>query len=177
MCPGIAKSCKNVWAGSVARLARAIEKIDNTGGQNRKRAFNIEMNINEEVLPDCPRYFKSTGQPGNKMKVLFHINEPDRWNRVIMNINNFLLDVGPGKAEIEVLANGAGVQPLNRSTPELTGQISDLHRQGVVFAACNNALNLHNINSDDLPPFIKVVPAGITEIVLKQSQGYAYIKP
>lgn len=94
-----------------------------------------------------------------------------------MNINNFLRDVGPGKAAVEVLANGAGVQPLNQSVPELTRQMSDLHGQGVVFAACNNALNLYNIDKERLQPFIKVVPAGITEIVLKQSEGYAYIKP
>lgn len=111
------------------------------------------------------------------MKVLFHINEPGRWNRVIMGVNNFLVDIGPGKAEIEVLANGDGVKAFRETPPELISRIAELHEQGVVFAACSNALNLHQINKESLPSQIKVVPAGITEIVLKQSEGYAYIKP
>ncbi|MQL51027.1 hypothetical protein GFC01_01830 [Desulfofundulus thermobenzoicus] len=111
------------------------------------------------------------------MKALFHINEPDRWPRVLLNINNFIKDVGPGGTSIVVVANGTGVLAYSQGKKELIRQMEDLHGQGVVFAACRNALNMNNIREDSLPPFITVVPAGITEIVKRQGEGYAYIKP
>lgn len=111
------------------------------------------------------------------MKVLFHVNESDRWPRVLMNITFFLRDVGPGKASIEVVANGAGVMAYGRGKQDLTKQMEELYEQGVVFAACRNALKLHDISEESLPAFVSVVPAGITEIVRKQAAGYAYIKP
>jgi intracellular sulfur oxidation DsrE/DsrF family protein len=33
------------------------------------------------------------------------------------------------------------------------------------------------INKESLPEFIHIVPAGITEIIRKQAEGYAYVKP
>jgi intracellular sulfur oxidation DsrE/DsrF family protein len=33
------------------------------------------------------------------------------------------------------------------------------------------------IAEDRLPTFIKVVSAGVSEIIIKQNMGYAYIKP
>lgn len=111
------------------------------------------------------------------MKALFHVNEPDRWPRVLLNINNFLRDVGSGNASIEVVANGAGVLAYSQGKQDLIKQMEKLHGQGVVFAACRNALNMHNISEENLPVFVTVVPAGITEIVQKQAAGYAYIKP
>jgi hypothetical protein len=111
------------------------------------------------------------------MKVLFHINEPERWPMVIVNITNFLRDVGSDNASIEVVANGAGVTAYARGKQELIKQMEELNRQGVVLAACRNALNMHKISEESLPAFIAVVPAGITEIVKKQAAGFAYIKP
>lgn len=111
------------------------------------------------------------------MKVLFHVNEPDRWSRSLLNIKNLLRDVGAGKITVEVVANGSGVLPYSQGEKELLDQMTELQKQGVVFVACRNALNMHKINEKSLPPFISVVPAGITEIVRKQTEGHAYVKP
>ncbi|MEW5954532.1 MAG: DsrE family protein [Bacillota bacterium] len=110
------------------------------------------------------------------MKVIFHINEAERWPRVIMNTVNFLRDV-EGEAVVEVLANGAGVLAYSQGDRDLLSQMEELSGQGVYFAACRNALKLHGIFSENLPPFVKVVSAGITELARKQAQGFAYIKP
>ncbi|SHF37069.1 hypothetical protein SAMN02745218_02084 [Desulfofundulus australicus DSM 11792] len=113
----------------------------------------------------------------SKMKVLFHINEAERWPRVITNIINFLRDVGAERASIVVLANGSGVLGYNPGEQDLISQMENLHKVGVAFIACRNALIAHEINEEGLPDFVVVVPAGITEIVRRQVQGYAYIKP
>lgn len=127
----------------------------------------------------------------NRFKVLFHIDESDRWQRVLVNITNFLNDVGQGNAAVEVVANGEAVSVF-RSSCLLTGeggqccgpatgavmeQMKQLSETGVNFAACRNALKAQSIDEGSLPDFVTVVPAGITEIVRKQAEGYAYIKP
>ena len=111
------------------------------------------------------------------MKVLFHINQPERWPMLIMNINNFLRDVGPGVASIEVVANGGGVLAYSKGERDMIAQLEDLHQRKVVFNACRNALVKHDLKQENLPDFVGIVPAGITAIVIKQSEGYAYIKP
>jgi len=52
-----------------------------------------------------------------------------------------------------------------------------LSKVGVKFVACRNALKGQLVDEESLPDFVTVVPAGITEIVRKQAEGYAYIKP
>ncbi|MDQ0286014.1 intracellular sulfur oxidation DsrE/DsrF family protein [Desulfofundulus luciae] len=96
---------------------------------------------------------------------------------MLTNINNFLRDIGTGKASILVLANGLGVLAYSLGKQDLIKEMENLHEQGVTFIACRNALNTYNISENKLPAFVTVVPAGITEIVQKQAQGYAYIKP
>ncbi|ACX52332.1 Domain of unknown function DUF1791 [Ammonifex degensii KC4] len=126
----------------------------------------------------------------DKLKVLFHVNEPDRWQRALGNITNFLNDVGQGNADIEVLANGEAVSVF-KSRCMLTGsggccgtasgslmdQMKKLSEMGVSFVVCRNALKAQSIEEESLPNFVTVVPAGITEIARKQAEGYAYIKP
>ena len=113
------------------------------------------------------------------LKLLFHINEPDKWQRVIMNINNFLNDVGQGNADIEVVANGEAVAVFKNGglTKNFVEQMQKLAEIGVNFVACQNALKAQSIAKESLPEFVTVVPAGITEIARKQTEGFAYIKP
>lgn len=127
----------------------------------------------------------------NRFKVLFHVNESGRWQRVLVNITNFLNDVGQENADTEVVANGEAVsvfgnrcllaggdgQCCGTANGSLVEQMKKLSEMGVNFVACRNALRGQSINEDSVPNFLTVVPAGITEIARKQAEGYAYIKP
>ena len=48
---------------------------------------------------------------------------------------------------------------------------------GVHFIACRNSLVGNKIDEKLLPNFVEVVPSGVTELIKKQAEGYAYIKP
>ncbi|RYL94399.1 hypothetical protein EWI07_05410 [Sporolactobacillus sp. THM7-4] len=78
-------------------------------------------------------------------------------------------------AEVEVLANGAAV--VGYKSEAFINQMNSLKSQGVQFVACRNALNARHLLKEDLFAFVSVVPAGVVELVEKQSSGYAYIKP
>jgi len=127
----------------------------------------------------------------NGLKVLFHINDSSKWQIVLVNITNFLNDVGQDNANIEVMINGEAVSIFkNRcllarddglcygsTNGLLLEQMKKLSEVGVNFVVCRNALKGQFIDEDSLPDFVTVVPVGITEIVRKQAEGYAYIKP
>ena len=114
------------------------------------------------------------------MKVLFHINDDERWDRLLKNVENFVADVGDS-SEIIVLANGSAVSVYESHLDDicviLHWRMEALLKSGVKFRACRNALNALDIADGDPPAFVEIVPAGITEIVKRQMDGFAYIKP
>jgi intracellular sulfur oxidation DsrE/DsrF family protein len=116
-----------------------------------------------------------------KLKVLFHVNENEKWDVALGNIINLLKDVGEGGVEVSVLANGPSVAAY--ADEGKLAAMNDLAQKGVVFNACSNSLTKMCsggtvcIHKESLPEFIHIVPAGITEIIRKQAEGYAYVKP
>lgn len=115
------------------------------------------------------------------LKVLFHINELDRWDTALGNIINLLKDAGDDAVDAIVLANGPSVNAYGNETK--LSVMKDLSERGVRFLACKNSLRKMCssgdacIKEDNLSSFIEVVPAGITAIIKIQSDGYAYVKP
>lgn len=132
----------------------------------------------------------------DNLKVLFHVNEPERWQRTLLNIINFLNDVGQENVDIEVVANGAAVSAYANANKcqiaessseiehscgiasgDLLEQMNKLTKMGVRFVACRNSLRMKSLDEKMIYSYVTVVSAGITEIVKKQAEGYAYIKP
>ncbi len=120
-----------------------------------------------------------------KYRVIFHIDEPSkgRADQVLMNITNLLDDLGDSGVDVELLANGGGVRALTKGADGQAEQIEQaklvqaLAKRGVRFVACQNSLNHLNMQRSDLLDLVEVVPAGVSELVRKQNQGWAYIRP
>ena len=112
-------------------------------------------------------------------KVIFHIDELNKWKLLLKNISNLLDAVDINKITIEVLANSEAVKfyKSNQVLELDVNAMEKLNSKGVKFVACNNALMANNIKKEDLINFIDVVPVGILELINKQSEGYSYIKP
>lgn len=116
-----------------------------------------------------------------RLKVLFHINELEKWDTALGNMINLLKDVGEEAVDAVVLANGPSVNAYGND--KKLSVMKSLSDRGIRFLACRNSLRKmcssgdSCINEDNLPSFIKTVPAGITAIIKIQSDGYAYVKP
>lgn len=109
------------------------------------------------------------------MKVVFHINELEKWETVLGNVNN-LLDSGKGEIKrIEIVANGNAVNTFVETNYLIP--MHELVEKGVLFSSCQNAMNTQSIKKEALHPFIQVVPAGVLRLVELQTADYAYIKP
>jgi intracellular sulfur oxidation DsrE/DsrF family protein len=112
-----------------------------------------------------------------KHRVVFHIDEYNKGNLVLMNIENLLADIGERNVEVELLANAEGIAVLFK-TPDLHGeQVARLAARGVRFAACANTLRQMGLTKDVLFDHVQIVPSGVGELVKKQTLGWAYIRP
>ena len=112
-----------------------------------------------------------------KYKVIFHIDETLKSKLVLGNIENLITDLGEENLEVELLANSEAVKLMLKDSNEFSEQINDLKLKNVTFAACANSLRQMNLNKELLFDFCLVVPSGVGELVIKQTNGYAYIKP
>lgn len=104
------------------------------------------------------------------MKVVFHIDELEKWTETANNVKNLLKE--PGKIAIIVLINGKAIKGYLAAENQ-----AFIATEGVTFHACNNAMQANNITKEQLPEDVVVVPAGVLDLIELQAQGYAYIKP
>ncbi len=111
-------------------------------------------------------------------KVIFHVDELSKWNLLLRNVRNLTETSGLKSAQIEVLANSEAVgfyaDPASDTERNLMRELAEA---GIRFVACSNALKGMGIAKGQLPSFVEVVPVGVAELIEKQHQGYAYIKP
>ena len=110
------------------------------------------------------------------LKVVLHVSETEKWPVAIANVSNLIKDVGEDQVRAALLANGAAVEVF-RPGHELAAPLGRLTGQGVELLACRNSLRSLGMGEGELPGFVKVVPAGITELVRRQQEGWAYVRP
>lgn len=115
----------------------------------------------------------------SEYKVIFHIDENNKWELLLGNVSNLLNGIDNEKLYIEVLANSEAVKyyDTNKDFDSAINTMESLNIKGVRFVACNNALMAYDLKIDNILHFVDIVPAGVVELVKKQSEGYVYIKP
>jgi intracellular sulfur oxidation DsrE/DsrF family protein len=103
-------------------------------------------------------------------------NDPARWNLALNNAKNLQDDVGAANVDIEIVAYGPGIGMLKLESP--TGaRIADAAKAGIKVTACENTMRGQKLTKDDMLAGISYVPAGVTEIMKKQHEGWAYLRP
>ena len=116
------------------------------------------------------------------MKTVIHVDDPEKWELALTNAGN-IIKYGEQTGtdfRIEIVANGAAVENLREDRARADGRydaIRDLALDTVKFAACRNALAAAGIREGSLIPFIEVVPSGAVDLIRRQKEGYAYLKP
>lgn len=112
-----------------------------------------------------------------RYNVVFHVDEVGKWELTLKNVSNLMQQIDIQTAHVEVVANSEAVTGYVLSQSPFAPAMRQLSAQGVTFIACNNALKALGIDPGHLAPFVNVVPAGVLELVERQTEGYAYIKP
>lgn len=111
-----------------------------------------------------------------KHKIVIQFTDPDSvsQNRVLMQVEN-IRKVWP-TADVEVVCLGGGLDLLTKKAGKMSQQVGEWTLKGVVFAACNNTMNVRKINKEDLIPQAVVIPAAVIELALKQEAGWSYFR-
>lgn len=80
-------------------------------------------------------------------------------------------------ATYEVVLYNQGIELVMNSNTRYKEKLLLLKSKGVKFVVCENTLKNRKIDKESLlNDLVEYVPAGIAEIVLKQEQGWSYIK-
>ena len=115
-----------------------------------------------------------------RTQVVFHLDWDEEKNLVMAlnNITNLLKEFPPSETAICLVANGSAVTLFHREHAIAYGsRVEDLSAKGVRFLMCNNSLTNLNIDPAELVGGCEVIKAGIVELIARQADGYAYIKP
>lgn len=109
--------------------------------------------------------------------VLVHLDEaaPEKHASVLLNITNLLNELGDETA-VELVVHGPGLLAVVAVAPH-SAKVEELLRRGVTVAACANTMRGMNISTEVLIDGVEVVPSGVAELVRRQRQGWAYIRP
>ena len=113
-----------------------------------------------------------------KQRVVFQVsdNDPAKWNLALNNAKNVQQDLGKENVQIEIVAYGPGLAMLKAESPvaaRLAGALDD----SVGLIACENTMRNTKVTKDEMYAGIAYVDAGVTHIMKRQREGWAYIRP
>ncbi len=113
-----------------------------------------------------------------KNKVVFQVsdNDPAKWGLTLNNATNVQKDLGAATTDLVIVVYGPGIGMLKKESP-LAQRIEAAMKTGVKVVACENTLTAQKLTRADMMTTIAYVPAGVVELMQKQQQGYAYIRP
>ena len=111
-------------------------------------------------------------------KVVMQVSDADpaKWNLALNNAKNVQADLGAANVDIEIVAYGPGIGML-KAESVVGNRVGEAMTAGVKVVACENTLQAQKLTHADMLPKIDYVPAGVVELMQKQQQGWAYIRP
>ncbi|MBO9539061.1 DsrE family protein [bacterium] len=121
----------------------------------------------------------ASAKPSQLHRVVIDVSSGDSatWQRVLNNVENLQRQLGTANTFVEVVAYGPGLGMMLQEGAPDRARMEALARGQVVFVACQNTLQGRGLTPDALLPFVRVVPSGAAELVLKQEAGWSYLKP
>ena len=115
-------------------------------------------------------------QKRHRLVIQVSDNDPAKWNLALNNAKNVQDDVGAANVDIEIVAYGPGISMLKLESPS-AARVQEAIKANIKVIACENTMRNQKLTRDDMQSAISYVPAGVTEIMTKQSEGWAYVRP
>ena len=113
-----------------------------------------------------------------RARVVIQVSDSDqgKWNLALNNAKNIQTDLGAANVDIEIVSYGPGIDMLKLDSP-VGGRIGEATTAGVKVIACENTMRGQKLTRADMLNGIGYVPAGVVELMSRQQQGWAYIRP
>ena len=122
--------------------------------------------------------FSSLGNAQQKQRVVIQVsdNDPAKWSLALNNARNVQQDLGKNNVEIEIVAYGPGLGML-KAQSKVADRLAQALDNNVGLIACENTMTNTKVSRDDMYGGIAYVKAGVTHIMKRQQEGWAYIRP
>ena len=113
-----------------------------------------------------------------KSKVVLQVSDadPGKWALALNNAKNVQQELGAGKVDIEIVAYGPGIGMLKAEAPT-ANRITEATQAGIKVVACENTMTVQKLTKADMHAAIGYAPSGVVEIMSRQSEGWAYVRP
>ena len=117
-------------------------------------------------------------QASQRSRVVMQVsdNDPAKWNLALNNAKNIQTDLGAANVEVELVAYGPGIGML-KADSVVGNRVDEAIAAGVKVVACENTMRNQKLSQNDMLNKIGYVEAGVVEIMQRQQQGWAYIRP
>ena len=111
-------------------------------------------------------------------KVVIQVSDGDqaKWNLALNNARNIQADLGAANVDIEIVAYGPGIGMLKLDSP-VANRVDEANAAGIKVMACENTMKGQKLVRSDMLGSVGYVNAGVVEIMQRQQQGWAYIRP
>jgi intracellular sulfur oxidation DsrE/DsrF family protein len=103
-------------------------------------------------------------------------SDPAKWNLALNNAKNIQTDLGAANVDVELVAYGPGIGML-KADSIVGDRVDEALAAGVKVVACENTMRAQKLTQGDMLGKISYVQAGVVEIMQRQQQGWAYIRP
>lgn len=141
---------------------------------NRKKIF-ISLLLTTMVISAFSQEAKEL-KSSRQHNIVMQVTESDSLTQlaVISQLRNIKKTLQG--ANIEVVCHANALDLLLKTNSKVKSQIQELRRMNVHFIACENTMARLKVTKEDLLPETETVPSGLVEIILKQEEGWTYLK-
>jgi len=102
--------------------------------------------------------------------------DPKTWAQALNVVRNIQAERGKDNVTIELVVFGNGIDMLKFDSP-LANRIDETLASGAGVLMCRNTMTARKVTDKDMLPKIGFVKAGVIEILDRQKQGWAVIRP
>lgn len=115
-----------------------------------------------------------------KYRVLFQVSE-DSVEKLMLALNaaKFVQkEYGAPNVAVEIVVFGPGVQTLKHYAPlPVPDRVRQAKYNGVRIAVCDESMHAAKLRPSDMLQEVSYVKSGVGELMEKQQQGWAYVRP
>lgn len=143
----------------------------------RRRSFGAALAaLAAAVVPAGAARAQAGDARPNKVVLQVSDADPHKWALALSNAYNVQTGLGAETVDFEIVVYGPGIAMLKRDST-VGDRVASAMKSGVRFVACENTMEGQHLTPADMLPGIGYVPAAVIELMQKQQQGYAYIRP
>jgi hypothetical protein len=140
--------------------------------------LSLALPVSVHAAGEAAQPKAAAGQKSDKEKVVLQVSDgdPKKWNLALNNIKNVQDALGKDKVDVELVVYGPGIDMLKLESP-VGNRVNDAVADGVKVVACETTMKAQKLTKDDMLKSTGYVPGGVIELMKRQKEGYAYVRP